>query len=774
MNASFHHQHCGLQSEQTTPRPAGGWASVSFGRKLPRYIHLELAPCCIKVESTDPEVGLRGKIVKTVFLALCATLPATGQATQRAARNSASGPVFDATGMGRPVVLDKDWRVGVTADPAAAQPGFDDSAWPVRNAGQVIPDTEDEPGAREEQQDSGTSSNDSGGVHVHVGLPADRNHRFAWFRLHIRLAADHGPEALLIELPVTRGSTLGAGSTEPSVNVYANGQRVAAEGSNDENTESYQEVSRIYKLNVPANQSDLVLVVRTLYIPLGYGAYTNFFVDRTLRLGDPDDLERYIQIWNNGNLFERLPRLVYSVLLVVLAGFLLALYFAQKGHNEYLWLALHELTMAPVGFIELAGTSGRLEVLWYAALMLQLVLISAYLFFEFLVSFLALRRRWYIRFLRYTAPILACAGPTMLMIGNGALVGVALVIVLLGCMLWMAGWFVFTFVTLIAATIRRNFEAGLLLIPLVLSIIGSGESALSSGMSNFMGRPYRSPLTIMAGPIPIHFATIADFAGVLAIAIIILGRFLRIQREQQHATSELAAAKSVQELMIPQEKVATPGFEVVSVYNPAAEVGGDFFHVQTMGDGGVLIVIGDVAGKGLKAAMNVSMIMGALRRAAEQSPARILEALNRVLVGSESFTTCQAAYFAGSGELVLANAGHLPPYLNSQELAVPGGLPLGVVPDLTYEEIRLYVHPGDRILFLSDGVVEARRPSGELFGFERVHTLTHQPANFIADAAKSFGQVDDITVLTVRRLAHAEAARSGSAGTATLTTAAAS
>jgi serine phosphatase RsbU (regulator of sigma subunit) len=156
--------------------------------------------------------------------------------------------------------------------------------------------------------------------------------------------------------------------------------------------------------------------------------------------------------------------------------------------------------------------------------------------------------------------------------------------------------------------------------------------------------------------------------------------------------------------------------------------------------------------------MNVSMLMGALRRTPERSPARILDSLNRVLVGSDSFTTCQAAWLGANGELVLANAGHLPPYLNSQEVLLPGGLPLGVLPDVRYEEVHLYLHPGDRILFLSDGVVEARKPSGELFGFDRVHNLSNQSAFYIADAAKEFGQEDDITVLTVRRLAQAMAA----------------
>ncbi len=180
--------------------------------------------------------------------------------------------------------------------------------------------------------------------------------------------------------------------------------------------------------------------------------------------------------------------------------------------------------------------------------------------------------------------------------------------------------------------------------------------------------------------------------------------------------------------------------------------------MQTVGIDGIVVVIGDVAGKGLKAAMNVSLLMGALRRTEERSPARILEALNGVLTGTDCFTTCQAVWFGANGEMVIANAGHLPPYLNTQEITLPGSLPLGVLAEVSYEEARFYLHPGDRVLLLSDGVVEARQPSGELFGFDRVRHLSQQSATYLADAAKAFGQQDDITVLTVRRQAQVLAA----------------
>jgi serine phosphatase RsbU (regulator of sigma subunit) len=298
--------------------------------------------------------------------------------------------------------------------------------------------------------------------------------------------------------------------------------------------------------------------------------------------------------------------------------------------------------------------------------------------------------------------------------------------------------------------LRRNFEAALLLLPLLLGLIGVVEPVVTATMSEESGTIFHSPLTIQAGPIPIHFSSIGDFAGIFAIVLIIFFRFLRIQRDRERATNELVAARTVQELLIPREKQPTPGFEVDSVYSPANEVGGDFFHVQTA-EGGMLIVIGDVAGKGLKAAMSVSMIMGALRRTRERSPARILESLNRVLAGTDSFTTCQACWFAINGDVVISNAGHLSPYLNSQEIEIPGGLPLGVLNDVKYEEARFFLHPGDRMLLHSDGVVEARMASGELFGFDRLRHFSQQTAFYIAEAAKSFGQQDDITVLTVRR-----------------------
>jgi serine phosphatase RsbU (regulator of sigma subunit) len=171
----------------------------------------------------------------------------------------------------------------------------------------------------------------------------------------------------------------------------------------------------------------------------------------------------------------------------------------------------------------------------------------------------------------------------------------------------------------------------------------------------------------------------------------------------------------------------------------------------------LLLVVGDVAGKGLPAAMLVSMLVGAFRTAAAYgcAPAEVLAQLNERLIGRASggFSTALAAHIAADGALTIANAGHLPPYLDGREIELPGALPLGIEKRARYEAVRLHLKPGSRLTFYSDGVIEAQNPAGELFGFERGKELSTRPAPDIAAEARQFGQVDDITVVTIRRAA---------------------
>jgi serine phosphatase RsbU (regulator of sigma subunit) len=200
---------------------------------------------------------------------------------------------------------------------------------------------------------------------------------------------------------------------------------------------------------------------------------------------------------------------------------------------------------------------------------------------------------------------------------------------------------------------------------------------------------------------------------------------------------------------------------VESVYQPAQQVGGDFFQILPVGDGGLLVVIGDVAGKGLPAAMLVSMLVGSIRATAEDTdnPVIMLRRLHDRLVGRAfgGFATALAARIAGDGHVTIANAGHLSPYLDGREIELAGALPLGVEGGGQYETASFELRRGSRLTFYSDGVVEAQNQKGELFGFDRAKAISAEPAAAIVEAAVRFGQSDDITVVTIKRLGTSEA-----------------
>lgn len=244
-----------------------------------------------------------------------------------------------------------------------------------------------------------------------------------------------------------------------------------------------------------------------------------------------------------------------------------------------------------------------------------------------------------------------------------------------------------------------------------------------------------------------------DLLNLIAIAAVLILRFTRSAQEQKRLATELASARAVQDRLVPAQLPLLPGLHLDATYLPAAEVGGDFYQVFSQDDGSALVVIGDVSGKGLKAAMTGTLVLGALRSLAQENlpPAQTLFRLNVQLALSSDggFVTCLCARIAADGKLTLANAGHLAPYRNGEELTLDNGLPLGITTDASYTETTINLAPGDQITFLSDGVLEAQNPEGQLFGFDRTKTISVQTAGDIARAAQAHGQQDDITVLTL-------------------------
>src|SRR6185437_7373613 len=242
---------------------------------------------------------------------------------------------------------------------------------------------------------------------------------------------------------------------------------------------------------------------------------------------------------------------------------------------------------------------------------------------------------------------------------------------------------------------------------------------------------------------------------VLAVVVSLLVLLFREQqqtgRERAILAGEMQAAQQVQRMLAPAALDLIPGIHMQVAFRPIREVGGDFYAGAMLPGNRQRILIGDVSGKGAAAAMTAAVLVGAARRREKESPAALLDHLNLVLgdMNLGGFATCLCADLSGDGSLTLANAGHLAPYRNGEEIPVDNGLPLGIAPDVTYPESTVHLAPGDQLTFLSDGVVEAQSASGELFGFDRTRAISTHSAEQIAAAAQAFGQEDDITVLTL-------------------------
>ncbi|MFZ0518216.1 MAG: PP2C family protein-serine/threonine phosphatase [Acidobacteriaceae bacterium] len=257
--------------------------------------------------------------------------------------------------------------------------------------------------------------------------------------------------------------------------------------------------------------------------------------------------------------------------------------------------------------------------------------------------------------------------------------------------------------------------------------------------------------------VPVVLSAFTDIGLLTCFSMVLLRHFRSSQRRQQAMEQDVKQAQEVQQVLIPEELPQVPGLTIESEYRPAREVGGDFFQILPQPtDGSVLIVVGDVTGHGLQAGMLVALIVGAIRADAAHSndPMTALNALNqRLCERGEAHATGLALRVAQDGMVTLANAGHLPPYLNGKELPMEGALPLGMMPTAKFSLMHFQLAPGDRLLMMSDGVVEAQDKDGQLFGFERVNQLLEQSitAAEVAAAAQNFGQQDDILVLRITR-----------------------
>ncbi len=323
---------------------------------------------------------------------------------------------------------------------------------------------------------------------------------------------------------------------------------------------------------------------------------------------------------------------------------------------------------------------------------------------------------------------------------------------------WLAGasaWssnltrlaFVLVLALVVSAGIRKQGKEGWLALPVVVNMAVELMVPTAFGV-RVLWRWHGMNLLIW---------DLTDPLFVLVLGILMLRRLLHSLERQRQMALDVKQAQEVQQVILPEQRIHHPGFVVESEYRPAREVGGDFFQIiPNQTDNSLLIVAGDVTGKGLKAGMLVALLVGAIRSTVDwtREPVAILKALNQRLIGrGDAQATGLALRIDRDGSVALANAGHLPPYLNGEPLAMEGALPLGIIAAAEPSVMNFKLQANDKLVLVSDGIAEATDAAGNLFGFERVRELLRASGSAaeVAHAAQIFGQEDDISVITVAR-----------------------
>lgn len=614
---------------------------------------------------------------------------------------TALGQVIDATRWhSGTVTLNEGWREHDGDDLAWAQPGFNDNGWKV------------------------VELDDLGGAE-----PGWR-----WYRLHFKLEPGHEHVHILI--------AGGAGTYE----VYLNGEK-----ADDAELKSMWGVTRpTEEIVMPRDEDNDITVALRTHAPTMYTLW-HLPLFLTVDVGTPGAIDNERLAMESQRLYAAIPSIAINLLLILASIGAFALHRSQRARKEYLWLGLYLFLLGMSNGLLFCATSGLVPIAINTLIADPLIYFFTIMQIEFTFSFAGRRvgRFWRAyEIALIPMPILAFLQVPGA-ISNQLYVSLEAALILPAALMLP--------VLLLVWYRRGNREAGWLILPSLfpaaataLFDIGTASLDTGWGKADFLANP------IQVGPIPLQISDLSDFLFVLAIGIVMFFRFTKVSREQARGAAELEAAREIQQRLVPAKLPQVNGYVIEAAYFPAQEVGGDFYQVFAQSDGAQLVVVGDVSGKGLKAAMTGTLALGALRALAAEGlgPGAVLTRLNRQQSETQDggFITCICARVTEQGEVTLANAGHLPPYRNGEELQVSSDLPLGISPEETYKECSFHLEPGDQLTLLSDGVLEATDKMGELFGFERVRAISAQTAESIAGAALKFGQEDDITVLTLARL----------------------
>lgn len=625
---------------------------------------------------------------------------------------------FDATALRQPTDLGMKWLLRAGDDPAYSQPGFDDSPWIA-----VDPSNS-----------------------LKTYFPNARP-QVVWYRLHVKVA------------PGETGLALAEWNLGSAFEVYVNGERLIGAGQVAPYRPSTFNAHLLAPIPDAALQTGSLLIALRMYISPNdwVNAFPGFY-PYNLRIGQAAAL--HDNIWLN-LIGENALNWFFQLIGLGLAIISLALFTAQREHREYLWIFALFVALALQTPFQIYLMLHTLPAGWaYARGGFEMATLT----FQVL-TFLAFLRVPMARWMQaWLAVAVAGILYSSMQTAHGAGSATSVLVSGIPELSLIAGALP---VLLLLHWRRGNREAGILLVP---AIVYSLTIYMRLGVFLVSRVPALAPAALRfqsavlnreVGPFTLDAGSIVGCLFVLSLAVIIVLRSTRIAHQQARMEAELAAAREVQQILLPERVESMPGFDLESAYEPAREIGGDFFQVLPAAEGSLLLVIGDVEGKGLPAALLVSVLVGAIRGVAEYTaaPAELLANLNQRLAGRAggNLATAQAARIWPGGAVELANAGHLAPYLDGRELEIAGALPLGAKSGTQYETAHFQLARGSRLIFFSDGVVEARNAHGELLGFERCRGLSVEPVARIVEAAKLFGQHDDITAIAITRRTEVEA-----------------
>ena len=604
------------------------------------------------------------------------------------------------------IALTAPWRFHAGDNPQWASPNFDDSSWNLH----LIEKSWAEEGM----------SHFSG---------------YAWLRQRIKLPAVATPLALLV-YPIGI-----------SDEVYLDGVLIGTIGRmrpTPDQVENRQAVA--FALPSGLEGHTVELAIRTWDSPIT-ALVTGEGAAQPPILGTQSSVYAILQLAKLRLAISRGPLWAIDIVSAVIGLISLGLFLLTPRSTEYAWAALFLIgNLLSDLFLYQFAVRQPIDQGLYIVLLLACSSITTTGWLLFIWRFLRSRSDWLlvaVLLANWIQPLAPFTVPRF-SIEQAFLFGVA-------CQVLMC---LFILLKLLPSAIRNNREAQMLLVPFFLTTFLVGvEEAFSALHAGGLREASTSLVLYSGNGFEVNWVQLSTLLAYLAIGALLVFRFTRTAREQQRLSTEMASARAVQAQLVPSRLSSSPHLRCQAAYLAASEVGGDFYQVLPQENGSSLVVVGDVSGKGLKAAMTGAIAIGALRALAGEGlgPAMILSRLNRQLASASDggFITCLCARIDADGALTLANAGHLAPYCNGKEVDLESGLPLGIAPDVTYAESTMHLAPSDHLTFLSDGVVEARNSAGELFGFDRTAAISNQSAEAIAAAAQAFGQEDDITVLTL-------------------------